>query len=388
MHYATNLSTEASASARPIRVLHVLNEIRPSGAERVLLASIPTLRRQSIHVEVLATGEALGEYASAFSAQGVSVHHLPFRPRPTFLTSLADLARNFDLVHVHVERASFWVCAALRAHGLPVVRTLHSIFPFCGRLRVVRGLQRRSLARLGVRFVSVSSAVQRNELSRFALETVLIHNPVEDRFLEAAKSRVFADEVGIILSVGNCTEAKNHEAILEAIAAVNARGRSLTYRHVGEEDDANINERELAQELGIDSKVSFIGRVDDPLQALLSSDLFLMPSRREGFGLAALEALASGSPTILSRIEGFADFDGMPSITWAETDSDSLACAIEEVLRTPREVRAHNGARTAEAARQFSQSVSIGKLLALYRLATNQPRGSRPSRKRGQTTRL
>ena len=64
----------------PLRVLHVLSELKPSGAETMLVAAAPLFQAAGIVLEVLSTGATTGLYAKHFEAAGYQLHHLPFSP--------------------------------------------------------------------------------------------------------------------------------------------------------------------------------------------------------------------------------------------------------------------------------------------------------------------
>ena len=88
------------------------------------------------------------------------------------------------------------------------------------------------------------------------------------------------------------------------------------------------------EELGIRDRVMFLGEYT-PVQELLScSDLFLLPSQSESFGLAALEAMACGSPVVASRVGGLPEviIDGETGYLCEVGDIDQMAAASTRVL--------------------------------------------------------
>ncbi|MDX6245545.1 MAG: hypothetical protein QOE76_3268, partial [Frankiales bacterium] len=186
-----------------LRVLHVLGELRASGAETMLKGSLPVMAAAGVEVSVVSTGKDVGEFGSVLQDLGVQVHHLPFRARPMFLLQLVKLARKHDVVHLHTERASFWLGASVRAASVPVIRTVHNTFLFTGKLKMVRGTQRRVLRRLGVTFVAIGRDVADNERDRFGVPTVLVPNWAESRFFDNRERSPDARHP-LIVSVGNC----------------------------------------------------------------------------------------------------------------------------------------------------------------------------------------
>jgi glycosyltransferase involved in cell wall biosynthesis len=299
-----------------MRVLHILNELRASGAEVMLSCAGAAWDAAGIEAHVLATGAHVGAYATELERSGYQVHHLPFAPSVGFLRSLRRfIARGgYDLVHIHPERASFWIVLATRTAGVrAIVRSVHSVFSFEGSLRLERTVQRMVARRLGVTFVSVSRSVQENELRRFHNPTLHLSNWLQtDDFVppsaaERARARLLygLEERDLaIVTVGNCGSAKNHQAVIEATDLLG--DLHPVYLHAGEEEGGRP-ERELALRMGIADRCRFLGRVEDVRALLCAADVFVMPSHYEGLPIAALEAGATGLPCVLGHAPGLKD---------------------------------------------------------------------------------
>ena len=113
----------------------------------------------------------------------------------------------------------------------------------------------------------------------------------------------------------------------------------LVYLHVGAEE-VGEPERELGQKLGISEQILFTGPLADPKEALYAADVLVMPSRDEGFGIAALEALASGLPAILFDVPGLRDFRGQfPALILVEPKVESLVAGLKNFSATQRELK-------------------------------------------------
>ena len=169
---------EDSIRVKPLRVLHVFDVLRPSGAEVMFEIAGPIWPRHGIEAEILTLAEALGPYAGRLESAGYRIHLLAPRPALTLLRGFAKLLRRerYDVVHIHVERANFWLAAVARARGIGVVQACHGSFQFRGALRLERTIQR-MLGRLaGVRYVAGSPAVEQNERERFKNRTEVIWN--------------------------------------------------------------------------------------------------------------------------------------------------------------------------------------------------------------------
>ncbi len=326
-------------------IVHVLAQLEASGAERLLEMLGPEAEGDVNH-HVVSTGEELvGSFAPRLEAAGFTVHHVPFRRHPSFVLAVWREFRSLcpDVVHIHCERASFWLALAAYFSRHPhVVRSIHNVFMFSGNLRIRRYLQRAIMrVILKCRMLAVSPSVAQNEQARFGntcdvLETWIDH----DRFSPATPHQKtlaradlhVADTQIAIAVVGSCSHQKNHSAAIEGLAALCEAGIDGVMLHVGtgQEEDA---ERQMAKDLGIEDRVRFLGVRPDVEHILSAADVFLMPSRYEGLGVAAVEALSMGLPSVLAHVEGLRDLESYdPRIVWCSPTGGGVHKALTEVI--------------------------------------------------------
>lgn len=344
-----------------MRVLHILGELKPSGAERMYLAAAGLWREQGLGCEILAIGDAPGVFAPRLREAGYRIHHLPFARSARHVTEVFRFLRRqrYDAVHLDAEQGCFWYgMAAYLAGARRLFRTVHNVFPFRRGLRLRRRMQRAILRRLGVRMIAISPSVEVCERRHFANPTLLIPNWFDDRLYvppseeERQRARLqlrVAPRTLAFCSIAGCWSYKNHAAILGALARLPA-DLDLVYLHAGMETE-DAGERQIAEQLGVTARVRFLGVVPEILPVLQASDVYLMPSLYEGFGCAAIEAMGAGLPAILSDVPGLQDFRARcPGILWSGVDPNSLAAAMLEMARTPEAERRAIGRRLSAAA--------------------------------------
>jgi glycosyltransferase involved in cell wall biosynthesis len=366
-----SLVSISSASRQSAHILFVMADLQPSGAETMLQVLGPLLARDGIKATVLSTGEReAGPFAQALEAAGYTVRHLPFRRSPAFGLAFWRLCRELapDVVHIHCERANFWFALAARFAGVRrLVRTVHARFAFEGRLRLKRRIQRQFLRIfLGVRSIAHSRAVVETERQLFGNLASLVppwidfsrFSPVLPEGRAIARQVLGLPEESLVLAlVGSCQPVKNHELVLKALAKVRRQmttdgGAGLILLHAGH-GCGELAEKALAAELGIDSNVRFMGAVAQVEHVLHAADLFLMPSLREGFGIAALEALACGVPAVLcegSGLESHRVFG--EAVLWCQPDLTSLARQISAFAALPAAERKALALTAPQIARQ------------------------------------
>lgn len=152
-----------------------------------------------------------------------------------------------------------------------------------------------------------------------------------------------------IVSVGELNDNKNHAAIIKAVADLDHTDiyYSICGRGAGEE-----KLRKLIKECRLESRVRLLGYRTDVEEVLQSADCFAFPSKREGLGIAAVEALACEVPVIAADNRGTREYmrQGEDGIVCHTQRVDEYAYAIMELKTSPKlmEVMSKNGRKMAE----------------------------------------
>ncbi len=302
-------------------------------------------QKKGVTLHVLATAPQKGIFAEILADEGIIIQHIPFRKSLRFLWDMVNFLheKHYDAVHLHVEQTALTYALLAKLAGVPItLRTIHGHFMFTGFTRVVRSIKRWMMRRLGVIQVSISERVHQNEQKRFHNTTRLISNWIDDAqfYPPSDQERTqlrshfrLANEDKVLVSIGNCHAVKNHSAIIDTLPLLQLKETRLSYWHIGEEDADQI-ERRKVEALGLQDRVKFWGWQKDVRPLLWAADVFVMPSYQEGFGIAALEALACGMPVVLSRSSGMEDWSHQFSgITLSETTPAGLARSIDLVIQ-------------------------------------------------------
>ena len=366
-----------------MKVLHVLNELKPSGAETMLRSAAPYWAEHDVTCEILATGKTEGEFAETLRIAGYRVHHLPRRRTPKYYLDFRRFVDEgrYHLIHQHAEGSSYWFGLATLSAGAGLVRTVHSNFAFDGNLRWRRALQRRHLQALNTHFVSIATGVQKNEFERFGIKTELVWNwidterfkPVSNEERVTARDRWGFDAENLVLvSLGNCSVVKNHAVLLEALACIPELSH-VRYLHIGQED-TECSERQLVEKLGLGDYVKFCGWMTNPREALAAADLYVMPSIYEGLGLAALEALGIGLPALLADVNGLRDLkEVFPNLMYAAPQPEAFARAIREFAMLGALERSSLSSQYPKLVKdKFSVARGVQEYCSLYKVASRR----------------
>lgn len=249
---------------------------------------------------------------------------------PEFLSALesfrSDNNIDYDLIHSHYWLSGRIGMAQSRKWNVPHVATFHTLAKT--KLRARAGEQESELRTDIERMVMkdadglvVSTEAEKDDLvslyqaSRSKVQVVPAGVDLElfyprDKFL--AKQKLGIGENRVILYVGRIEPLKGLDILLEAVSLLEDSADTRLMIVGGSlEDDAELERlKGLSEELGIHEKVTFTGSVpQDMLPDFYSAaDVFVLPSYYESFGLVALEAMACGTPVIVSRVGGLKTF--------------------------------------------------------------------------------
>ena len=172
-----------------------------------------------------------------------------------------------------------------------------------------------------------------------------------------------------ILFVGNLEPKKNLPALIEAYAAAHRSGR-ITHRLViaGQKGWRCADVFSAVKRLRLEGIVRFLGRVPDRLLPALYSGaaLTVLPSLTEGFGFPALEAMACGTPVIVSTSGALPEVTGGAALTVRPTEIRELTAAMEKVL-TNTFLRERLRELGLKRAKEFSWAKTAQQTAAVYR---------------------
>jgi glycosyltransferase involved in cell wall biosynthesis len=339
------------------RVLHVMGSLERSGMELMLMNSSGQWRRAGYSCDVLATKRDIGPLAEPMRSAGYRIWHIPFRSTggrylpnrrliPEFFTLCKE--NRYDIVHIHTEAATpIFALLAKLAGVRSVVLSVHNTFLFDGILRVRKKLERMLIRAIGGRYGMVSDAVMECERTRFHntgvrlwnwLDTEYFRPPSDAERRAARQSLGCGDDQFVFVSVANCNTAKNHSALLRAIPRIKPDVSPL-YLHVGKEQPERP-ELILAEHLGVENEVRFVGSQPDPRLFFWAADVFVMPSLHEGLAISPLEAIASGCPAVLAEVSGLKEIAA--ETEWAISvmpDEESIAAGLSRAAAIPAEAR-------------------------------------------------
>ena len=182
----------------------------------------------------------------------------------------------------------------------------------------------------------------------------VIYNGVDfDRFA-GVKRAPFSDGKPRAIMVARLDVAKDHATLLEAMAVLERRKVALDLTLAGEGPLRGELEAQ-AQALGVTGRVAFVGRGDDLPALIAASDIAVLSTHYEGFGLVVVEAQACGRPVVATGVAAIPELirDGATGLLVPPRDPKRLADALASLVQNPARARALGEAGRASARARF-----------------------------------
>ncbi|WP_026662057.1 glycosyltransferase [Butyrivibrio proteoclasticus] len=249
-----------------------------------------------------------------------------------FKKAIVHIEKEFGIpecIHVHCCQQAISVTEYSNKRHIPYVITEH-ITP----LDEGDGIEKRKEKALkeAKEVIAVSKALARDIENKYGAKSVVVPNIADLSEFEYAPKNKAEGNTFEFLSAASVNYGKGFDVLIKAFAKV-TRSVHLTIMGDGPEMPAI---RKLADDLGVTDRISFTGSYvrRDFAEKLHASDVFVLPSRSETFGIVYIEALATGTPVIATRCGGPEDFvDETNGMLVPVDDVDALADAMRRMMQ-------------------------------------------------------
>ncbi|CAN5297574.1 N-acetyl-alpha-D-glucosaminyl L-malate synthase BshA [soil metagenome] len=352
-----------------------------SGAIATELGLALARRGHEVHFISYAQPFRLTHFAERVYFHEVEIARYPLFEYPPYSLALAaamhevTLREGLELLHVHYaipHATSAWIAKEMLGsdHPLPIVTTLHGTdITLVGQERSFQEITRFSIARSdGI--TAVSAFLKDETVAQFGVppeDIEVIPNFVEPSQYDRASHPCHKDVLltpgeQLVMHTSNFRPVKRVLDVVRIFARIAARVPSrLVFTGDGPDRLAAAREAELC---GVANRVVFLGKQDSVAELLACADLFLLPSESESFGLAALEAMASGVPVVATHTGGVPEVvqDGETGFLAPVGDVDAMAEAGVRILSD----HALWGRMSAAAQEVARERFSVQRVLPLY----------------------
>ena len=392
---------------RQRRILYVNHTGCISGAERVLIETVRTLDRE--HYEPIVACPVHGALTEELKALGVATVPLPvvqarFASRPDRIArsvmalaratrALHAVVRGFspDLIHANSVRAGIMATLARGERSIPLIWHVHDDLPRHPASTAVRTL---FLLSHNTCALAVSDATRRRFQGHcpIAKRMFVIHNGIDlSRFSsdQSSHRKAFREEIGVgeeeflVCAVGQICDRKGLLGLINAFARVHEQLPTMHLVIAGkvvfEHEAGHLAQLQRAvDEWRIGDRVHFCGEVQNVPLLLQSSDLMVLNSKEEPFGLVVVEAMASRTPVLATRVGGIPEIVHDAENGWITSPGDvnELASKLVKLSRSRDELRRAADRALHETCPMFSLDRYKSELEMLYRRLCSQARSS------------
>ncbi len=356
-------------------VLYILTSLRFGGTERLVTDLLLHLRREGAEVALLLLDGTRTDLYEEVEASGIPVRSLSkgwkAMRNPLLLFRMVRFLRKnpFDVVHTHNTASQLLGAAASLFLPLNLVTTEHSTSNRRRSKVWLRPLDQWLYSRY--RKIACVSEDTENALLAWlpglAPKTVVIPNGIRpERFRNSPPDPALSGTPGYkVLMVAAFRDPKDQATLIRAFRHLPDRYRLYLAggAETPEEQRRMQKCRDLVHMLGLDGQVLFLGVRKDVPALIAACDVSVLSTHYEGFGLSALEAMASGKPVIASHVKSLDTIVGGAGLLFPPGDATALSTLIREVCEDPEKA-----ADLAEKGRQRAKLYDIAETARRYRI--------------------
>ena len=311
-----------------MKVLHIIPSMEIGGAQRLLSDLLPLQMKQA-DVTLLVFKSVNNALVDKLVEAGVKVISLEVKNvyNPLIIFKLKKYIKGYDVLHVHLFPALYWVAFASGSVEGKLIFTEHSTSNSRRGKRWLLPLERLVYGE-DSEVVSISPQTRTALnlwLGRECSREVILNGICVEAFAGAASGVQSSDS---IVMVSRFAPSKDQETVIRAMRYIDA---DVRLRFVGD-GPLMAKNIELAESLGLLHRIDFIGAADDVARYIAEAKVGVQSSHWEGFGLTAVEIMACGRPVVASDVPGLKQVVQDAGLLFKAGDPEELARTVNSLL--------------------------------------------------------
>ena len=365
----------------PIRVLHIIASLRLGGAQICLKNIVEHASKDKIEHFIY----PLRSKQIDISIEG-SIIKFPYPnydPRKFFAILRICKQYNIDIIHAHLEKP---VAAALLStffHKIPVIVHEHGSIVLPGLNNIAYRCVLKCLKKRAAHYIAVSkaNAADLERIAGISHDSVsVIHNAVDfDVFKPEDQNRakirndlkIPSDQV-ILGFVGRLNKAKGPDILIRALKLLSRKSDNYRLIFVGDGPERKAL-TQLAQTLGVNHAVNFLGFRDDVPKLMAAFDIGLIPSRNEAFGITAVEFMRMKIPIVTSAVDGLKEIvENKKNCLVTEQNTPEQICSCVNRLMEDSDLRSNLVEHAFHDSDRFSIKKQLFDIEVLYEKIISQ----------------
>lgn len=360
-----------------MKILHVITSLRIGGAEKLMVDLLPRLQDLGHKVSIYAFSGEHTPLTDQLSTAGIdvilggendSVYH------PKHIMVLRQLMPKFDIVHTHNTSPQLFAALANIGRHIPIVTTEHNTENRRRKLFFFRPIDR-WMYRQYRQIICVSEPSIANlqaYLGNKSDKMCVISNGIDiQRFTNATASLEYNHKTlgaeHIIINVAGFRAQKDQATLIRALHLL-----PRTYHLLLVGDGVYLSEcKRLAQKLGAEQRVHFLGVRNDVPELLKAADVVVMSSHYEGLSLSNLEGMAAGKPFVASDVDGLREIVAGYGVLFPHEDPNALAAEIKKICNDTQ-YAATIADRCQQRALEFDIRTMVSQYDTIYQKVMHQ----------------
>lgn len=347
--------------SEPIRVLHVLNTGSYSGAENVVITIINNLKScKNIQCTYLSLNGDIKERLKKENIDYYPIEKLSIKNLKKAIKTLKP-----DIIHAHDYTAT--IISSLCFSKAKIISHIHNNSPWIKKRGIYSFIFLFSCLRCK-KVLTVSDSIEKEYVfSKYIKNKIdCIGNPIDISKISELANAYNVDENYDMIFLGRLTEQKNPFLLIEIIENLAIKIPDIKIAIVGE-GDKFLEIKEITENKSLTKNVKMYGFVENPYPILKKSKILCLPSKWEGYGLVAVEALSLGIPVVCSGVGGLKNIINNQCGEIC-TDKDDYVQKIIELLDNDQiyTIKSNNAKKRAEEFGNIDKYIS--KIVGMYNL--------------------
>lgn len=371
-----------------MNIVHIYWGLSYGGIETMLINIINKQVEAGAHVSMMLINDLYAEELIARLNPAVDVINIGRRPGSRSLSFIGKINRQLDIarpdiIHLHHTATSNFISRRWRPR---MCCTVHDIphgkkgwsnrwINLCQwmlrpRLNNVRAIQ------LIPRIFAISGSVARGLSDMYGIPSTIVYNGITTDIFKRRSAAMPSGGIFRIVQVSRLDHIKKgQDILLEAIHRLQSQGiDNIDVTFIGEGDSLSILQ-DMTEKFGLKDRIHFTGVKPQShiAEHLCDFDLFVQPSRKEGFGLTVAEAMASAVPVLVSAGQGPAEITQGDTFgyTFANGDAADLADKIRHIRDNYQQALRKAGKACREVADRYSVTATANAYLGHYNSIIN-----------------
>lgn len=353
-----------------MRVLHVISSLEIGGAQRLLSDILPLMAKEN-DVTLLVNKEVENDFSHKIKEAGVKIVNCgcPNLHSPKNIFRVARLAKEYDIVHIHLFPTVYWAAFASLITPMKLVYTEHSTLNRRRGKWYFKPIEKFVYSRYK-KVISISQQTQ--EALTGWLDTkagdprfVVINNGVNlSSFQDLKEEKLYPKT---LIMVSRFVASKDQMTVIRAMKLL---PDDVHVIFVGDGENLD-NCRTLAKEQGLRERVHFVGKQSNVVSWIAKADIGVQSSNWEGFGLTAVEIMAAGKPIVATNVDGLKQVVEGAGELFEVGDENELAGIIKCLYDDKEEYHRMSKASRARAA-EYDIVNTVQRYIELYNIINNE----------------